>query len=74
MKEFLFEMHAHNREISRCARATAEELVEEYVRLGYDGIVSTNHLNPHTFTAKRFSDFSWEQKAEIFIEGFKQIK
>ena len=47
--EYLYEMHAHTKEISNCAVATAKDLVESYKDTDYKGIVLTNHLNPMTF-------------------------
>ena len=74
MKEYLFEMHAHNAEVSRCAKAFAQELAERYIALGYDGIVSTNHLNSHTFSSPEFKNASWEAKAEKFMSGFRAVE
>ena len=74
MKEYLFEMHAHNAEVSRCAKAFAQELAERYIALGYDGIVSTNHLNSHTFSSPEFKNASWKAKAEKFMSGFRAVE
>lgn len=67
-------MHAHNKEVSRCAGATARELVERYTSLGYDGVVSTNHMNSHTFDGKKYAFFSWEDKVNHFLSGYNLLK
>lgn len=39
----LIDMHAHSSAISRCCRATVEEVLETDKSVGIDGIVLTNH-------------------------------
>ena len=44
MKEYLFEMHAHTSQTSRCGEVPAEQVVNTFKNLGYDGIVITDHM------------------------------
>ncbi len=74
MAEYLFEMHAHSREVSACAHASAEELVKLYIEKGYDGIVSANHMNTETFPAVNLTDAPWSVKAEHFLSGYRALK
>ena len=74
MKEYLFEMHAHTCEVSACAHADAKELAKLYIDLGYDGIVSTNHMNSHTFHSAKLNDAPWCEKARHFLSGFCALK
>lgn len=74
MSEYLFEMHAHSREVSACAHASAEELVKLYIDKGYDGVVSANHMNTETFPAVNLTDAPWKVKAEHFLSGYHALK
>lgn len=42
--EYKFELHCHTSESSPCGHATAAETVRAYSRLGYAGIVITDHM------------------------------
>ncbi len=81
MSEFLYEMHAHTRETSRCAEAEAHELVEDCINAGYKGIVITDHMSPSTF--ERFKsrktgfflkdhNISWHEKVSFFLNGYHE--
>lgn len=74
MKEYLFEMHLHSSEVSRCANVPCEEIAEIYEKLGYDGVVITNHMNPHTFKRVGLEDAPWSEKAEFFLSGYRKLK
>ncbi|MBQ6703033.1 MAG: histidinol phosphatase [Clostridia bacterium] len=41
---FLYETHLHTSPVSKCARATVEESLKFYKKLGYDGVFITNHF------------------------------
>lgn len=41
---FLYETHCHTAPVSRCAKASAENTVRFYKRMGYDGVFITNHF------------------------------
>ena len=41
---YLYETHCHEKLCSACARATPEELVENYKKKGYAGLVLTDHF------------------------------
>lgn len=74
MTEYLFEMHAHSCEVSACAHASAVQLSKLYTEKGYTGIVSTNHMNSHTFSSVGLSDAPWSVKAEHFLSGYRILK
>ncbi|MCL2176478.1 MAG: PHP domain-containing protein [Firmicutes bacterium] len=45
IKEFVkFETHLHTKETFACAKVAAEEIPQIYKKLGFDGIVVTNHF------------------------------
>lgn len=72
--EYLFEMHTHTKEISVCAVAFAEDLIESYKDSDYAGFVLTNHLNASTFERVGLSDASWDEKIDHFIKGYETVK
>ena len=72
--EYLYEMHAHTKEVSNCAVATAKDLVESYKGTEYKGIVLTNHLNEMTFKRIHMEDASWDEKIDHFLSGYKILK
>ena len=67
MKEYLFEMHAHTSQTSRCGEVPAEQVVNTFKNLGYDGIVITDHM--HTGTMEKIANKPWEKKADHFEES-----
>lgn len=71
------ELHCHTREVSKCAKASAEKTVEKYVSLGYTSLVLTNHLSRFTYDNRRFgalSSLSWENKVRFFVSGYERMK
>ncbi|MBO5432682.1 MAG: PHP domain-containing protein [Clostridia bacterium] len=72
--EYLYEMHAHTKEVSNCAVATAKDLVESYKGTEYKGIVLTNHLNEMTFKRIHMEDASWDEKIDHFLSGYNILK
>ena len=41
---FRYETHLHTAPVSKCAKATVEQTLRFYHRLGYDGVFITNHF------------------------------
>lgn len=65
----LFEMHLHTDESSPCGKVKALRAVEMYVRLGYDGIVVTDHFQTGFF--EKLGAMAWKDKVERFFEGYR---
>ena len=65
---YKYEMHCHTSEVSRCARVTAEEQVAFYKKMGYDGIVVTNHFLPHCV---HDPEGTWEEKVDSYLLGYR---
>ncbi len=65
---YLFDLHVHTSESSRCGKVSAADVVKRYINLGYDGICITDHMNKDN--AKPFGD-TYEQKAEAFLRGYR---
>ncbi len=72
--EYLYEMHAHTKEVSNCAVATAKDLVESYKDTEYKGIILTNHLNEMTFKRIHMENASWNEKIDHFLSGYKILQ
>lgn len=69
---FKTEMHCHSGNVSSCAHATAEEIIEKYVEAGYSTLVSTEHINPWTFP-RELEGKSWKRKLEYFMNGYNKL-
>ena len=41
---YLYETHCHTAPVSKCGKASAEETVRFYKKMGYDGLFITNHF------------------------------
>ena len=70
MKTYKYDTHVHTAETSPCGRVCAAEAVRMYKRVGYDGIVITDHYTNGIF--KRLLFRSWERKVDIYLTGYKK--
>ncbi len=41
---YLYETHCHTAPVSKCGKASAEDTVRFYKKMGYDGLFITNHF------------------------------
>ena len=60
--------HVHSKGISQCSSVTCEQIVDEKMKLGYDGVVLTNHCQPTYYPPEKHSDFI-ERTIEEFNQG-----
>ena len=51
---YLFEMHLHTDEVSRCASIPAKQIAELYLTTDYNGIVVTDHMNSSAFSKEPY--------------------
>ena len=65
------EMHCHSKQVSICAQADADLIVEKYLEAGYTTIVSTEHINGGTFSAMK--DLSWQDKVTHYMTGYNKL-
>lgn len=72
--EYLYEMHAHVKEVSTCSNTEARKMVECYENRGYSGIVLTDHMNPSTFRVPKIEHISWDEKIDHFLTGYNIVK
>lgn len=66
---FLYELHCHTAESSRCASASAEAQVAYYKSRGFDGIVITDHFLGGNTTAP--AELGWHRKIDLFCRGYE---
>ena len=71
---YLYEMHAHVKEVSTCSPTSAAEFVSLYVDTEYAGIVLTDHMNADTFSKKGLKDAPWDEKIDHFLTGYQAVK
>lgn len=70
--EYKYELHAHTKEVSRCAGISVKDLIEEYKKAGYSGIVLTDHYSPMTFNPGEF--FSKKKALEHYLRAYREAK
>lgn len=68
-----FEMHAHSKGCSRCGHAGAENIVEDYIKQGYGGIVITNHIDEYNYVNTLVGE-THKEKMDCFFSVFDNIK
>ena len=70
--DYLYETHMHTSEASGCAVSSAAEQVYSYKKMGYTGVIITDHfLNGYTTCPRRLS---WEKKMAHFASGYINAK
>lgn len=71
MKGYLFDTHVHTSESSSCGEIPAAEVAERYKKLGYDGIIITDHMNK-----RNMSKLGGEYAVQIenFFKGYDNAK
>lgn len=69
---YRLELHSHCAPISTCASASPAQVIARYKEAGYQGLVSTNHINRSTFHA--MEEKSWAEKVDYFLQGYEGLK
>lgn len=65
------ETHLHTSEVSPCGQVEAKTAVREYSRIGYDGIVVTDHFGSYSLD---LFEGSPQKKAERFLLGYRAAR
>lgn len=69
---WLYETHFHTLRGSACARSRGPDYFERYKRLGYDGIIVTDHFwRGYTAVDRRLP---WPEFVEAFCRGYEETK
>ncbi len=69
---YYYELHCHENMASRCGVWSPRELVETYAKLGYSGLVVSDHFFNGNCAIER--TLPWKEKVERFCEGYEQAK
>lgn len=69
---YKYEMHCHTSQTSGCSRIKAEDLIDCYKKLGYDGVVITDHFFNGNSTVPR--NLPWKKRIELFMQGYRAAK
>jgi len=66
---YALETHLHTSEASKCAQAPGREMARFYKKLGYSGIIITDHFfNGNTTIPPHFP---WEERVRLFCKGYE---
>ena len=69
---YLYETHMHTSEVSACAINSAAEQIKFYKKLGYTGVIVTDHFINGNSTCPQ--NYSWEKKMNHIMKGFIEAK
>ncbi|PWM41045.1 MAG: histidinol phosphatase [Clostridiales bacterium] len=69
---FLYELHAHTAEASKCASMPGKELAKLYHEKGYAGIAVTDHFYQGNTAVDR--DLPWEEWVDRFCRGYENVR
>ncbi|MBQ7153511.1 MAG: PHP domain-containing protein [Clostridia bacterium] len=72
MKKFVYELHMHTVESSKCGVSTGAEHVRRYAALGYAGVIVTDHFFNGNSTVPR--ELPWDERIRLFTTGFNHAK
>ncbi|HAN20160.1 MAG: hypothetical protein A2Y15_03275 [Clostridiales bacterium GWF2_36_10] len=72
MDQFIYDTHVHTSEVSACAMATAEDTVRFYKKIGFDGIVITDHFVCYDKTPA--SNENWGKAVKALSIGYKKAR
>ena len=62
------DVHVHSKGISGCSHVTCEDIIEEKIKLGYDGVVLTNHCQSWYYPQEKHTEFMEKMIAE-YLHG-----
>ena len=70
---FKVDPHIHTAEVSLCGHLSATDVVQRYHKLGYDGIVITDHLHEDYISSLACKD-NWAACVKYFLKGYENAK
>lgn len=69
MEKFIkIDPHTHSMAISTCSKVTCEQIIDEKIKLGYDGVILTNHCQPWYYPKEEHKNYV-ERVIEDFYRG-----
>ncbi len=69
---FKTELHCHSSDISGCATADVNNIVERYVEAGYSSLVLANHFKTGTMAEQGITDYA--EFVERYVWGYEKLK
>lgn len=69
---YLYETHMHTSEASQCASSAAQSQVAYYKKMGFDGVIITDHFLGGSTTVP--AHLPWAQRVELFYQGYALAK
>ena len=70
--DFLYETHVHTSEVSACAVSSGAEQADTYRKMGYTGIIITDHfINGNSMCPE---NLPWEKKMRFFVSGYEEAE
>ena len=69
--KYLFETHAHTSEISPCSQVCASDVIIDYHKKGYDGVIITDHVGNWSFD---MLTGTWKDKIDLMVKAYKSAK
>lgn len=70
MEKFIkIDPHTHSIPVSKCSRVSCEQIIDEKIKLGYDGAILTNHCQAWYYPPEEHKDY-----VEKVIEDFRRGK
>ncbi|MCR5330161.1 MAG: PHP domain-containing protein [Lachnospiraceae bacterium] len=72
VKGYKYEVHMHTAQSSACGKTPGADYIAEFKRLGYDGMIITDHFYHGNTRPSR--DLPWEDYVEEFCKGYEAAK
>jgi predicted metal-dependent phosphoesterase TrpH len=70
---YILDTHVHTREVSPCSDVSAKDMIDVYIKNGYDGVIITDHYYIGLFE-NILGSMSWERKIHSYLRGFAAAK
>jgi histidinol phosphatase-like PHP family hydrolase len=71
--KYILDTHVHTKEVSPCSDVYAEDMVDLYVKSGYNGVIITDHYYRGYFE-RILGDMPWDQKIRAYLKGYVTAK
>ena len=69
---YIYETHLHTNLASACARSSGADYISYYKKLGFSGIIVTDHFfNGNTCIPR---NLPWEERIDLFCRGYEEAK
>lgn len=69
---YRYDLHCHTKEVSPCGNVPAAEVVQEYKKVGYSGLVVTDHV--YTGCMKRHSLQPKKDFVDFYMTGYQALQ